>query len=995
MGNRSFLYVVPADGSDGGTEIAEANNNFPVLWQLMLAEGAAAPAITDQRVFGDAGTDNLAADAETALERLRLLAEFLREHPRLHEQPLLTLQFEALLAHLREAVDAVRGAEGGAVLFSANLDELSWLDGDGSPDEFLRQCRSDCGERWNRVRSAIREGRHALLDEALGLNEYGRGFAAWEAWAWEFGFAGLHHDYFSLRDEPRDVAFADFRPEPRAWDDELGDGFVRFERGGRWGVAWRSAAGGAEREVLAPEWEAIEHATDGAVWVVRDGLYGYAGLGAEGMAIDVPPQLEEVWEFREDAEEGNPHCAIVRRGDRYGLLGADGRWLVEPAVDELWEYAFGYAPFRQGEREGYIDRAGRIAIAAEFDRVAGFSRAGVAAVWRGGRAGLVRGDGQLVLEPTYDELEWREDFRAYLATLNGKLGLVRADGSVWIAPQWDEIQILLTRCSIGTRRGDLWGVHDWEGRERVAPRYTALETRFYDNLGDDEASFAQLQPWHRQLFARVRGDVGLIDEDGRELVPIAYDKVESFEPQVIAGSEPVLQPELVCIVKRGPKRSKLRGVYDVAQGRELVPCEWNHVYPASFGGGEWGFLVSRDVPKGQRDRLGDCRTGVLRADGSVLYAAQYAWIATRMSLSGSLWAVGMVRAKLAEAWGAGQPVQAVGNEDGQYVWLHRDGRIEPHMDYLTRRYEQEGDLGAALQLGRALRDGEGVPQDEKLARHWLWLATGAETVMDAAPIWRGIFGKLLDGPASDGSIQDPQPSKRPRNWRAMYELALMLQGEAGGFEQPGTARKWLEFALEQGGQEDGDVLAELGYVLSEGVGGPVDRQRAHALYERAIAQDSKVALHNLALAYQYGWEVAPDLDRALDYFRRAERLGDASCAYHVGAVLAEQARGLDGAARREKLSEAAYALSSVMYGDTRHSAAACAEHARICLDPDAKEYSVARAEELLLRGAEADDLESIELLVDALYGKADSGLADGEKAAHWAARKAALEATDD
>ena len=101
MGNRSYLYLVSADAEDHRVRFAEANNNFPSLWQILLASGEAAPAITDQRVFGDAGTDNLAADADSALERLRSLAEFVREHPLLDQQPLLPLQFEALLAHLR------------------------------------------------------------------------------------------------------------------------------------------------------------------------------------------------------------------------------------------------------------------------------------------------------------------------------------------------------------------------------------------------------------------------------------------------------------------------------------------------------------------------------------------------------------------------------------------------------------------------------------------------------------------------------------------------------------------------------------------------------------------------------------------------------------------------------------------------------------------------------------------------------------------------------
>src|SRR5688572_1502675 len=96
MGNRSWLYLEHRlsgddDGADpeetSADEIAEANNNFPVLWQLLLADGAAGDAIDHQRVFGDAGTDNLASDAHAALARIRQLHAFVERHPMLHTLP--------------------------------------------------------------------------------------------------------------------------------------------------------------------------------------------------------------------------------------------------------------------------------------------------------------------------------------------------------------------------------------------------------------------------------------------------------------------------------------------------------------------------------------------------------------------------------------------------------------------------------------------------------------------------------------------------------------------------------------------------------------------------------------------------------------------------------------------------------------------------------------------------------------------------------------------
>ncbi len=1000
MGNRSFLYLVPAapDADNGGIEIAEANNHFPTLWQIMLAEGDAAPAIDVQRVFGDAGTDNLASDAETALDRLRSIAEFIGRHPQLHLQPLLPLQFEALLAHLRTMIDEVRGDDGGTVHLSANLDELSWLDGEGTPQSFIHQCRAQCDQRWTQVREAMRTGNHALLDEALGLKTYGRDFTHWDAWAWEFGFSGLHHDYFHMCDEPRDVAFADFVPEPRAWENSFGDGFERFEHDGRWGVRWRDTLTGREREVLAPEWEAILHATYGAVWVVRDGLHGYARLDREGMQLALAPELDEVFEFRQDEDEGNPHCAVVRRGERYGLLAADGHWLFEPTVDEVWRFDHGYAPFRSGDREGFIAADGTIAVPAQYEAVSCFCPAGVAAVWLDDRAGLVRGDAGVVLAPCYDDLEWRDDLRAFAITQDEKRGLCRADGSVWVAPEWDEIKVLLTRCLIGVRRGDAWGVLDWQGQVRIAPRYHEIDLPYYDNLGfDDDAALAKIEACHKRLVVRIDQHVGMVDEDDRVLVPIAYHAVEVFEAQQVRGEPDFAPTNLMRIVERGKRRAKLVGVYDVDAQRVVVPCAWKRVYVTSFGQGEYGFLVVEDVPKRDRERLGDVRVGVLRADGSTLFPAVYGWLTRALDMNGSMWLVAVVRSHLHDDWGAGKAVQALRSEDGVYVWLHRDGREESHADYLARRYREDGDLDAAYQLGIALRDADGVTGDDVQSRHWLTLATGATEAVEAPSAWRKLLNKLPGTVATtEDRTPEPQPGQRIGSPRAMYALSLMLSEGRGGPEQPDTARVWLEYALAHGGEDDPEVLSQLGYLLFEGVGGRVDRARGRALYERAAERDSAVALHNLGIAYQYGQEVEIDLDRALEYFRRAERKGDASCAYHVGAVLVEQAQSLTGEARRKRLGEAAYALSMIIHQTTtRHADYACGEYARICLDPVAAEYSPERAEETLLRGAELDNAWCMEMLVDEFYANEASGRADPEQAARWTQRRAELSEQQD
>jgi uncharacterized protein len=969
MGNRSFLYIVPSNNdNDSGEEIAEANNNFPTLWQVLLAAGDAAPAIRDQRVFGDSGTDNLAADAEPALERLHALAAFVREHPQSYKLPRLAIQFDALETHLGCLVEKWRGDEVRPV-FSANLDELSWLDGERSSEQFISDCRADCDRLWSEIQDAIRCRNFPKLDDLLGLTEYGRDFSRWDAWAWSFGFSSLHHDYFNDCDEPRDIGFDEFVPEPRdySYEHDLGDNHRRFEEGGKWGVLHEDEDG-RTRIVLPAEWDDVRRAgPDGIVWLGRTDRYGLAQLYEDRAVILLEPQVENFWDF----EHG---IAIAQRDGKEGFLREDGSWLFEPTVDELWPFQNGYAPYRVGDREGVIDTNGAIAIDARYESVGTFNAAEITAATQNGHQGLIRADGETVLPFEYDNIEWLDEFAGFQLTCGERKGLCRSDGSAWLAAEWDDLKVLVPYRLVGVRRNDLWGVFDWQGSQRIAPQFHKIDFRYHYNLPDDEESAKLLENLRLDLMVRVGKHMGMVDDTGTVLVPIEYDEVESFESQSLeAGAE--LQPrDMVRIARRGKSRVRMFGAYDVALRKEAVPCQYERMFVTSMGGGEFGLLVGNDNSPAERARLGEARVGLLRSDGSTLIPLDYAWLALARPLS-DLRSMDSVRNELRKRWSAGEPILAVPNQTGRFVWLHRDGRQEPYADYLAWRYAQ-GDFDAALTLARQLRDGEGIEKDSASARRWF--ALGA-----------GISPAAL---SNSGVIPGPEAVQPGGICAAMYDLSFLLIDGIGGPEQPECARAWLDHALAHGRGDDRDIISQLGFMFGQGIGGDVDHVRETELYERAAKLDSTMALHNLGLNCQYGIGVEADSDKALECFRRAERLGDIGSAYHVGELLSNGADELDGKARRERLGEAAYFLRKVVDAtDVTHIEDACGHLALIHLDTESADFDLARAEELLLRGAEMDSTWCMAILEEEIYGNKDCKRFDAGKAADWAARRKALE----
>ena len=997
MGNRSYLYVVSSSTPDDNfRQIAEANNNFPVLWQILLAAGDAAPAIDYQRVFGDSGTDNLASDAETALARIRVLAAGMREHPLLGTLPGLDLQFEALEMHLAELIEGADSDEGRA-LFSANLDELAWLDGDSSAEQFIHQCRQECDERWIEVEAALRARNFPALDEALGLNEYRSGFSDWNTWAWSFGLGGLHHEYFQSHEPPRQERFADFVPAVRD-DENLEYGCRRLEKDGKFGLQ-RSDDNGHWRTLLAPEWDEVFFATYDAVWVKRGELLGYALLGEDAAEIVLPPQLDKVEVF---FGEGGASCAIVGRDGRQGFLRADGRWLFEPAVDEVWRFENGYAPFSNDGREGYIDSTGKIAIPATYDWVGPFGNAGVAPVNLGEGYGLVRGNGEIALPLTYDGIEWRADLSAFEVTQGDKKGLWHADGRPWLAIEWDEFKCLVPDRLLGMARGRLWGACDWLGAPRVAPEYQQLEVRDSYALSDSEED----APMPIQLRARLAGKLGLLDETGRVLVPLAYQRCDEFEglSQDLCG-EPFNASLLRVASKIKGSRQKF-GAFDIEQQRETVACQYDNIYRAALGGGEFGYLVANDNPKAEHARLGKARVGVLRIDGTPLFGLDYAWLCSAHDLTDG-WSRAIVNLKLYRQWQEGLCIQAVRSESGDYVWLGRDGSEQGHAEYLAQRFAA-GDLDAALMLGRHYRDGEGIVADPRLARSWLARAAGVPEALAAHPEQLllppastpqpGFFGKIRQRLAGGKHRDDAPPiAPAPGLYRAMYELSLMLNSDEGGPASPGASRYWLEMAARAGGEtDDHNVMSQLGYFLCNGIGGDVDRERGIELYQRAAERHSNQACYNLGIIYEWGQGVEADPVKALDYYRQSERLGDGDAAYAVGRLLRADAEKLSGKARRKRLGEAAYSLRrAIDAADCDFVASACGELALIHLDPEAAEHDAGRAEELLLQGAEMDSAYCIELLLDEIYGKAGGPRRDDEKSHFWQARLAEIKAQNE
>ena len=86
---------------------------------------------------------------------------------------------------------------------------------------------------------------------------------------------------------------------------------------------------------------------------------------------------------------------------------------------------------------------------------------------------------------------------------------------------------------------------------------------------------------------------------------------------------------------------------------------------------------------------------------------------------------------------------------------------------------------------------------------------------------------------------------------------------------------------------EGNISASfnLALLLSKGIGGPADAERAVRLFRRAAEAGLAIGQHNLALAYYSGRGILKDNEQARTWWGRAARQGHAQAQFNLGALL--------------------------------------------------------------------------------------------------------------
>ena len=113
---------------------------------------------------------------------------------------------------------------------------------------------------------------------------------------------------------------------------------------------------------------------------------------------------------------------------KWGFVDTTGKLVIAPAYNDTWVFTEGMVRVRKGEKRGYIDKTGNVAVPFNYEPFVGGNFAeGMAHVMQNGKHGFVDATGQLVIPCRYDDADTFSEGLAAVQ-LNGKWGFIDKQG---------------------------------------------------------------------------------------------------------------------------------------------------------------------------------------------------------------------------------------------------------------------------------------------------------------------------------------------------------------------------------------------------------------------------------------------------------------------------------------------------------------------------------------------------------------------------------------
>ena len=220
----------------------------------------------------------------------------------------------------------------------------------------------------------------------------------------------------------------------------------------------------------------------------------------------------------------------VKSGDKWGYMNTAGELAINPQFESAGRFFEGLASVKMNGKYGYIDNTGNFVINAQWDYAGAFED-GLAIVGNGkedSKYGYIDKTGNYIVNPQFS---YAKDFSDGLAVVksNDKYGYIGKDGKYVINPQYEYARDFKNGMAV-VSVDYKYGFIDFSGKIVITPQYDSIYPKI--KLDSDDYSY-DLQPKTGEegnylIPVKLNEKWGFIDNTGKTIINPQFESLTYF-----------------------------------------------------------------------------------------------------------------------------------------------------------------------------------------------------------------------------------------------------------------------------------------------------------------------------------------------------------------------------------------------------------------------------------------------------------------------------------
>jgi hypothetical protein len=240
----------------------------------------------------------------------------------------------------------------------------------------------------------------------------------------------------------------------------------------------------------------------------------------------------------------------VKVGEKWGFMNTSGKMAIPAKYDHVSEFNGGFAVAKKGETFIVLNTKGdeNIIQDAEVHDVKDFSEGMAPYKSHGKKHGFINGEGKVSITAQFESVGYFHDGLAWAKTPAGSLGYINMKGEWVIQPQFDagknfdpvsglaRIKTATGNWAYVNKKGELVYVNDTDNwgdfSEGLADGKKGDKKGFYDNTGKwvIAPQFDGTRDFKNGYAAAKMGDKwGMIDKTGKWVIEPSFDGIKDME----------------------------------------------------------------------------------------------------------------------------------------------------------------------------------------------------------------------------------------------------------------------------------------------------------------------------------------------------------------------------------------------------------------------------------------------------------------------------------